>query len=394
MAREHAEALIYLDHHATTPVDPRVVEAMRPWWTTQAGNAASISHRAGLRARDAVEAARAKVAALVHCESEEVILTSGATEANNLALKGLCGNSPTSHRLISNVAEHRAVLDPLRRLKRMGAAVELLPVDAEARVDPELLRAALRTPTSLTSVMWANNEVGSLNDIPQLAQKCRAADAVFHVDAAQAVGKVPIDLRSVPIDLLSLSAHKLYGPQGIGALIVRRERRLPLTPLLDGGGHERGLRSGTLPVALVVGFGAACAVASEQLSEECRRLSRLRDRLWDGLAQAIPELRRNSPANECLPHNLNVHIPHVDGDVLLMQLQASRLCVSSGSACTSANPEPSHVLRAMGLSDLQARASLRFGLGRTTTEQEIEATILIVADLVRQIRSSGAGPRP
>ncbi len=384
------ESLIYLDHHATTPVDPRVVDVMSPWWTTWAANASSISHRAGDRAREAVEAARAEVAAELRCDAREIVFTSGATEANNLALKGVLLGRHTQQRLVTAAAEHRSILDPARRLQRQGVDVAVLSVTASGGVDREQLREAIHPGTTLVSLMWANNEVGTLNDIAGIAELCQQAGVPLHVDASQAAGKLAIRLDELPIHLLSLTAHKFHGPQGIGVLIVRRGELLrPLQPLFNGGGHEQGLRSGTLPVPLVVGMGAALTIAAEERDRDNLRIGALRDQLWNGLRQRVPEITRNSPASNGLPHNLNLRVGGVDGDVLMMRLQATRLCVSSGAACTSARSEPSHVLRAMGLSDQDARASLRFGLGRFTTAAQIADAIDIVARTVSDIRSAG-----
>jgi cysteine desulfurase len=374
---------IYLDNHATTPLDPRVAEIMWPWLSERVGNAAS-HHSIGRRAREAVEAARQQVARAIGAEPEEIIFTSGATEADNLAIKGL----PASH-LITSAAEHRAVLDPVRRLRRQGMNVSILPVDGHARVTPQAVREALTSEASLVSVMLANNEVGTLNPVSQVAGICCERGAWLHTDAAQAVGRIPVDVRELNVDLLSLTAHKLYGPQGIGALYVRRDDPpLPLTPLLDGGGHERRLRSGTLPVALIVGFGTACELAVQEMPVEAQRLAIQRHRLQQRLVDALEDVTVNGHPTERLPGNLNMSFGGVDGDALLARLDG--LAVSSGSACTSADPQPSHVLRAMGIDESRARASLRFGLGRFTTDDELDRAADLVIAAVTALRASTA----
>jgi cysteine desulfurase len=382
-----AHSPIYLDHHATTPVDPRVFEAMLPWLSSRWGNAASIGHSFGHEAAAAVETARASLASSLNCPPESLYFTSGATEANNLAIKGLMQGAGRSTRLVVNAAEHRAVLDPARRLRRNGCDVVTLPVDSHGRVDPDSVREALKQETRLVSVMLANNEVGTLNRVAQIAAICHERGAWLHCDAAQAVGKIPVDLAALGVDLLSFTAHKLYGPQGIGALYSRpADPPLHLTPLFDGGGHERGLRSGTLPVPLIVGFARALEVALGDLPDESTRLASLRDRLLHGLQHHIPDITIHGHPTQRLPGNLNVGFAGIDGDALLAGVAAAGLAVSSGSACTSANPEPSHVLRAMGVPDRLARASLRFGVGRFNTESEIDHAVQIVAGVVRRLR--------
>jgi len=382
---------IYLDHHATTPVDRRVLEAMWPWFSERFGNSSSISHTYGHEAAEAVDEARREVAGLIGAGPEELVFTSGATESNNLAIKGVLQAVGDRPHVIVAAAEHRAVLDPVRRLRRQGVAATIVPVTPTGRVEADAVLEAIRPETRLVSVMLANNEVGAINPVAEIARACRERGIITHTDAAQAVGKIPVDVRELDVDLMSLSAHKLYGPKGIGALFVRRgEPRVPLLPQIDGGGHERGLRSGTLPVPLVVGFGVACRLAEQEYEEEATRLTALRNDLWQRL-QPIDNVTLNGPALDGtdggrLPGNLNVSFAGVNGDALMMRLAASLLAVSSGSACTSANPEPSHVLRAMGLSDRAARASLRFGLGRSTTDGEIERAAAIVCDVVGELR--------
>ncbi len=380
-------SLIYLDHHATTPVDPRVVEAMAPYWTEFAANPASIGHQSGDRARIAVRHAREQIAACLGCNADEIVFTSGATESNNLALKGVMGASGNRAALVVNAAEHRSILDPARRLKRQGTPLTMLPIDSAGRAIPMMLPTVLTTDTALVSVMWANNEVGSLNDIAAMAEICQQHRVRVHVDASQAVGKVAVNLSAVPVDLLSCTAHKLHGPMGIGCLFVRKNSsHRPLQPLFDGGGQEGGLRSGTLPLPLIVGFAKAIELATQQFDVETARLAYLRDSLWLQLQARIPGIIRNTPLDNCLPNNLNVQLPNVHGDVLLVRLKSTPLCISSGSACTSSNPEPSHVLRAMGLTDSQTRASVRFGLGRFNTELEIATAAALLSQVVCELQ--------
>jgi len=359
---------------------------MLPYFSEKFGNASSINHVFGWEARDAVERARQQVAALVGAEPREVVFTSGATESNNLALKGVLRASRPGSHLVTTAAEHRAVLDPARRLQREGYQLTVLPVDRYGRVDPQQVADAIQPHTVLVSVMWANNEVGTLSDVEAIGRVCRSRGVVFHCDAAQAVGKLPVDLRQVPVDLLSVSAHKMYGPKGVGALVVRRGvRPVRLEPLLDGGGHENRFRSGTLPVPLIVGFGRCCEIAAEEMPEEAARLRQLRDRLWTRLSNELDGVRLNGHPTERLAGNLNVSFEGVDGDALVAQLRG--VAVSSGSACSTADPGPSHVLRSMGLSEALCRASLRFGLGRWTTAEEIDRAAAEVVDVVRRLRS-------
>ena len=385
---------IYLDNHATTRVDPRVLDVMLPFFSEHYGNAASINHRFGDDARAAVETARDEVARLVAAASESVVFTSGATEANNLAIKGLLAPllrrramaSNKAPHLIVNAAEHRAVLDPAKRLKRNGAAVTTIPVDEFGQVQPSSLVESLRPETQLVSVMLVNNEVGTVNPVAKLAAICHEHGALLHCDAVQAAGRVPIDLSSPGADLLTLSAHKVYGPKGVGALIVRRDGdRIPLEALIDGGGHEGQLRSGTLPVPLIVGFGEACRIAREEGTAESTRIAALRDELWEQLRRDLDGLHLNGHATERVCGNLNVSFEGVDGDVLMNAM--TEIAVSSGSACTSADPEPSHVLRAIGRSDQLTRASLRFGIGRFNTEDEIRFAADYVVAAVRRLRA-------
>jgi cysteine desulfurase len=376
---------VYLDCHATTPVDPRVLDAMLPWYREKFGNAASVNHAFGWQAAEVVERARDEIAALLGAPSRSLVFTSGATEANNLALKGVLARAPRESHLVVSAAEHRAILDPARRLERDGYALTILPVDRFGRVDPQQVADALTPRTVLVSVMLANNEVGTISPIREIGDLCRQRGALLHCDAAQGIGRIPVNLDDLPIDLLSLSGHKLYAPQGIGVLYVRRGNPpIRLAPLLEGGGHEQRLRSGTLPVALIVGLGAACRLAGELLPEESARIAALRDRLWAGLSQRLGGLTVNGHPHERLPGNLHISVAGVDGEALMRNLK--EIAVSSGSACTSADPEPSHVLRAMGISESLSKASLRFGLGRFITAGEIDFATDYLAEVVGKLR--------
>lgn len=377
-----------MDNHATTRVDERVLAAMLPWFSERYGNPASISHAFGTEAGQAVDDARQTIAGALHCAPESLVFTSGATESNNLALKGVFQADPQGH-LIVNAAEHRAVLDPARRLQRAGVELTVLPVDHTGMVNPQSVADALRPDTRLVSVMLANNEVGTLNPVGEIAALCREQGVPVHCDAAQAIGRIPVDVSELGVQLLSCTAHKLYGPKGVGALYVSREPpRLRLTPLLDGGGHERGLRSGTLPTPLVVGFAEAVRIAEQESEAETLRIARLRDTLYKGLLAALGDCIAHGHTRR-LPGNLNVSFTGVDGEALMLGVSRRGLAVSSGSACTSANPEPSHVLRAMGVPDALCRASLRFGLGRFNTESEVKDAVAIVRDVVAELRSAG-----
>ncbi len=381
---------IYLDHQATTPADPRVVEAMLPYFSADFGNAASHTHVYGWRAEAAVEAARESLAHAIGARrASEIVFTSGATESDNLALLGLARAARGRRDHVVTVAtEHRAVLDPCRALEAAGCSVTVLPVDAAGRVDPEAVAHAIGPRTAVVSVMAANNEIGTLQPIGEIGRICRERDVPFHCDAAQAVGKVPLEVEAAQVDLLSFCAHKLYGPKGIGALFVRERRpRLRLEPLLYGGGHERGLRSGTLPVPLVVGFAKAVELCLEERAREAARLVALRERLWEGLSGALDGLHRNSPAEGSLPGNLNVSFGGADAVGLLLALPD--LALSTGSACSSARPEPSHVLEAIGAPPELARSAVRFGLGRSTRDADIATVVERVVTEVRRLRSEG-----
>jgi cysteine desulfurase len=383
---------IYLDNHATTRCDPRVVNAMLPYFSEAFGNAASTSHCFGWEAQNAVDRAREQIASLINTDQRNVVFTSGATEASNLAIKGIIqpllrsSESPPPH-IITNEAEHRATLDPIKRLQRAGAAVTVLPVDEFGRVTPEQVADVLRDETSLVSIMLANNEIGTINPIAEIADVCRSHNVPLHCDAVQALGRLPVNAEETGADLVSLSAHKVYGPKGIGALIVRRgNRRARPEPLLDGGGHENGLRSGTLPVPSIVGFGAACQIAGETVQAEADSIGSLRDVLWTRISSELDGLHLNGHQTDRLPGNLNISFDGIDGDVLMNSLK--EIAVSSGSACTSAEPEPSHVLRAIGRSDQLTKASLRFGIGRFNTREEIDYAADYVVETVNRLRNS------
>ena len=376
---------VYLDNQATTPCDPRVVAAMLPYFTERFGNPHSAEHAMGQQAECAVDTARGQLAGLVGAEPREIVFTSGATEANNIAIKGAARFAASQHsgrrRVITAATEHKCVLESVGDLRAEGFDPVVLPVRPDGLIDPAALQAALAEPTVLVSVMAANNETGVLQDLPRLAAIARAAGALFHTDAAQALGKVPFSVADV--DLASLSAHKVYGPKGVGALYVRRRPRARLLPLLSGGGQERGLRSGTLPTPLVVGFGEACAIAAGEMAAEALRLAGLRDRLLAGLRDRLPGLGVNGSMAHRLPGNLNVTLPHAEA--LAVMRARPELCVSTGSACSSAEVTPSYVLAAMGLSVAQASRSLRLGLGRFTSPAEVEfaiAALCTVPELV------------
>jgi cysteine desulfurase len=375
---------IYLDYSATTPVDPRVVEAMIPWLRDHFGNPASRSHAFGWEAEKAVEDARASVAALVNCDPRELIWTSGATEAINLALKGVAHfYKEKGKHLVTVKTEHKATLDTMRELERDGFEVTYLDVEPDGLLDLAKLEAALRKDTILVSVMYVNNEIGVIQDIPAIGEMTRKRGIVFHVDAAQATGKVVVDLEKLKVDLMSFSAHKTYGPKGIGALFVRRKPRVRLEAQMHGGGHERGLRSGTLPTHQIVGMGEAFRIAREEMATENERVRMLRDRLWAGLSQ-MEQVYLNGDLERRVPHNLNASFNFVEGESLIMAIKD--IAVSSGSACTSASLEPSYVLRALGRSDELAHSSIRFTVGRFTTQEEIDYTVNLVSRQVARLR--------
>ena len=375
---------IYFDYSSTTPVDPRVVDAMVPWLYEKFGNPASRSHSFGWDAEEAVEQARQHVADLIGADSREIIWTSGATESNNLAIKGIAEfyQSRGKH-LITIKTEHKAVLDPMRELEREGFEVTYLDVNDKGLIDMEELKAAIRPDTILVSAMWVNNEIGVIHDIEAIGELCRANKVVFHVDAAQAAGKVEIDLNKVKVDLLSLSVHKAYGPKGIGALYVRRKPRIRLEAQMHGGGHERGFRSGTLATHQIVGMGEAFRILKEEMATENERIRALRDRLLKGLSE-IEEVYINGDMEHRIGANLNMSFNYVEGESLMMAI--SDLAVSSGSACTSASLEPSYVLRALGRDDELAHSSIRFTLGRFNTEEEVDYAIKVIKEQVAKLR--------
>jgi cysteine desulfurase len=377
---------IYLDSHATTPVDPRVLEAMLPFFTEHFGNASSRNHPYGWKAAKAVEQAREQVGSLIGARFRDIVFTSGATESNNLAIKGVAARAADHRRHIVTIAtEHRAVLDPCRALERGGCRVTYLDVDGEGRIDLDRLRDAVRGETLLVSAMSANNEIGVLHSLAEIAEIAHAQGALFHCDAAQSAGIVPLSVKELGIDLLSLSAHKMYGPKGVGALyIAKRDPAIDLEALLDGGGHERGYRSGTLNVPAIVGFGKAAELCRGEADADATRLRALRDRLWSALSNE-GGIHLNGPLEPRLPNNLNVRVDDVHGESLLKAIAAD-VAVSSGAACATASADPSHVLRAMGVTDEQARASIRFGLCRFTTQQEIDAAAEVVIAAARQLR--------
>jgi cysteine desulfurase len=376
---------IYMDNHATTPVDPRVLESMLPYFREDFGNAASKSHPFGWRAEAAVEEARAQVARLIGASPKELIFTSGATESDNLAIKGaaefLAGKGK---HLVTVATEHKAVLDSVHALERRGWTATVLGVGRDGLIDLDALRAALRPDTALVSIMHANNETGVIQPIAEIGAITRAAGVLFHCDAVQSIGKIPFDVEQAQVDLASISAHKLYGPKGVGALYVRRKPRVRLVAQMDGGGHERGFRSGTLNVPGIVGMGAACELAGAERETEAARVLGLRERLRRGLEAGLDLLFVNGSLTHRLPGNLNMSFAYVEGEAMMMAIKD--VAVSSGSACTSASLEPSYVLRAMGVSDDLAHSSIRFGLGRFSTEAEVDYTIRLVIEKVLKLR--------
>ncbi len=376
---------IYMDYHATTPVDPRALDAMLPYFREEFGNAASKSHVFGWRAEEAVESAREQVARLIGASPKEIVWTSGATESDNLAVKGAAHfyQSKGKH-LVTTRIEHKAVLDSCHALEREGWEVTFLDVGKDGIVDPEVVKKAIRKDTVLVSVMLANNEVGTIQPVEEIGRITREAGALFHCDAVQGVGKIPFDVEKANADLVSLSAHKMYGPKGIGALYVRRKPRVRLVPIIDGGGHERGFRSGTLNVPGIVGFGKAAALAAAEMGEEAERLTRLREKLRAGVLTGLDLVTVNGSLERRLPGNLNMSFAYVEGEALMMAIKD--VAVSSGSACTSASLEPSYVLRAMGVPDELAHSSIRFGIGRFTTQEEIDFVARLFVEKVTKLR--------
>jgi cysteine desulfurase len=378
---------VYMDNHATTRVDSRVLDAMLPYFTEKFGNAASRNHSFGWEAEEAVDRSRNQIAALIGAKSKEIIFTSGATESDNLAIKGVVEfYKDKGNHIISCVTEHKAVLDSCRALERAGkATVTYLPVDKYGMVDPDAVRRAITDKTVLITIMWANNEIGTIHPIAEIGRIAKEKGIIFHCDAVQAIGKVPVDFEKAGVDLASITAHKIYGPKGIGAIYVRSKGpRVRLTPQMDGGGHERGMRSGTLNVPGIVGLGAACEIAGMEMPEEAQRLIQLRSQLQAGLFERLDEIYVNGHPTERLPGNLNVSFAYVEGESLLMGI--NDIAVSSGSACTSATLEPSYVIRALGIDDELAHSSIRFGLGRFNTLEEVDYVTDRVSKEVKRLR--------
>jgi len=377
---------IYFDNHATTPTDPRVVEAMLPYFTVKFGNAASRNHSFGWEAEKAVDNARKQIADLIGATSKEIIFTSGATESDNLAIKGVAEMyAEKGNHIITAATEHKAVLDTCKKLEKHGYRVTYLPVKADGLVDLDMLRESITDKTILITLMYANNEIGVIHPVREIGKIAHEKGVLFHTDGVQAVGKVPVDVIKDNIDLMSMSAHKIYGPKGVGALYVRRKSpRVQITAQMDGGGHERGMRSGTLNVPGIVGMGEACAICQREMPEESRRLSHLRDKLRSKFETELDEVFINGSMEHRLPHNLNISFAYVEGESLLMGI--NDVAVSSGSACTSATLEPSYVLKALGVGDDLAHTSIRFGLGRFNTEEEVDYVGARVIDVVRKLR--------
>jgi cysteine desulfurase len=377
---------IYMDNHATTRVDPRVLEAMLPYFNQIYGNAASRNHRFGWEAEEAVEKGRKQVADLINAAAKEIIFTSGATESDNLAIKGVAWMyREKGNHIVTVPTEHKAVLDTCKRLEKEGYQVTYLPVQKDGLINLDDLKAALTEQTILVSVMAANNEIGVIQPIAEIGKLCHERGILFHTDAVQGVGKIPLDVQAMDIDLMSISAHKMYGPKGVGALYVRRKSpRVQLTPIIDGGGHERGMRSGTLNVPGIVGLGKACEISKQEMATESDGLRAWRDRLRDGILSQLDEVYINGSLEHRLPNNLNVSFAYVEGESLLMGI--NDIAVSSGSACTSATLEPSYVLKALGVGDDLAHTSIRFGLGRFNTEEEVDYVIGRVVETVKRLR--------
>lgn len=384
---------IYLDHAATTPCDPRVVEAMLPYFTERFGNPGSRNHRFGWEGEEAVDHAREQVAALIGADAKEIVFTSGSTEGNNLAIKGAASmyeknpaGSPHSRgHIITAIHEHKATLDPCKRLQKEGFDVTFLEPPRDGIITAEMIRAAMREDTVLVSIMWANNEIGTINEVPEIGKLCHERGVIFHTDATQWVGKMPTDVEKANVDLLTMSGHKLYGPKGVGALYVRRRKpRVRLTPLVDGGGQERGFRSGTLNVTGIVGLGKACEIAGQEMEADAIRLSRLRRKLEDSITGQLDTTQVNGHREKRLPHIANISFGFVEGESLMMAIK--EIACSSGSACTSASLEPSYVLKALGVGDDLAHSSLRLSLGKWTTEEQIDYTVQAVVKAVLKLR--------
>lgn len=378
---------IYLDNHSTTPMDPRVLEAMLPYFVEKFGNAASRNHPFGWEAEEAVENARKQIARLIHADAKELVFTSGATESDNLAIKGVMEMyREKGDHIITSLTEHRAVLDTAKALEsKKGLKVTYLPVDKHGMVSPDDVRNAITDKTILISIMMANNEIGTINPIKEIGKIAKEKGVLFHCDATQGVGKIPVDVQEMGIDLMSFTAHKIYGPKGVGALYVRKKGpRVRVAPIIDGGGHERGMRSGTLPVPLIVGFGKACELCEQEMPTESVKLAAMRDRLQEGIMKGLDEVYLNGHPTQRLPHNLNISFAYVEGESLLMGVK--EIALSSGSACTSATLEPSYVLRALGVGSDLAHSSIRFGLGRFNTLEEVDYTIKRIIEIVTKLR--------
>jgi cysteine desulfurase len=377
---------IYMDNHATTPMDPRVLDAMLPFFTNEFGNAASRNHAFGWTAEEAVEKARKQIADLIGANSKEIVFTSGATESNNLAIKGVAEMyAERGNHIITAATEHKAVLDTTKKLEKAGYRITYLPVQQNGLVDLDMLRESITDKTILVSIMYANNEIGVIQPISEIGKICKERGVLFHTDGTQAVGKVPVNVIADNVDLMSITGHKMYGPKGIGALYVRRKSpRVQLTAQMDGGGHERGMRSGTLNVPGIVGLGKACELCKQEMAEESRRMSYLRDKLKDRLLAELDETFINGTMESRLPNNLNISFAYVEGESLLMGI--NDVAVSSGSACTSATLEPSYVLKALGAGDDIAHSSIRFGLGRFNTEEEVDYVAQKVISVVKKLR--------
>lgn len=377
---------IYMDHNATTPMDPRVLEAMMPYFTNVYGNAASRSHQFGWEAEEAVEKARQQIADLIGATPKEIVFTSGATESDNLAIMGIAEMyAPKGNHIITLPTEHKAVIDTCKYLERHGKEVTYLPVDEFGMVDLDALRNAIKDTTILVTIMMANNEIGTIQPVAEIGKICREKGVIFHTDATQGVGKIPVDVNAMNIDLMSFTAHKMYGPKGVGALYVRkRSPRVKLSEQMHGGGHERGMRSGTLNVPGIVGFGKACEICKNEMAEESARLIRLRDKMINTFLERVEYSYLNGHPTERLPHNVNVSFEYVEGEGLMMGIKD--LAVSSGSACTSATLEPSYVLKALGRGDELAHSSIRYGLGRFTTEEEVDFAIEKTIETVNHLR--------
>jgi cysteine desulfurase len=377
---------IYLDNHATTQMDPRVLDAMIPYFTKYFGNAASRNHEFGWVAEQAVDKARKQIADLIGASPREIIFTSGATESDNLAIKGVAEMyAEKGNHIITAATEHKAVLDTCKKLEKNGCRVTYLPVKGDGLIDLDMLRESITDKTILVTIMYANNEIGVIQPVAEIGKICRERGVLFHTDGVQAIGKVPVDVNKDHIDIMSITAHKLYGPKGVGALYVRRKNpRVQITAQMDGGGHERGMRSGTLNVPGIVGLGEACALCQNEMAEETKRLRYLRDRLKAKLEEGLDEIYLNGSWEHRLPHSLNISFAYVEGESLLMGI--NDVAVSSGSACTSATLEPSYVLKALGLGDDIAHSSIRFGIGRFNTEAEIDYVADKLITVVRKLR--------